>query len=415
MSAEIDVVIVGGGAAGVGAARRLAESGVCVLLIEATSRIGGRAWNHEISGLSLDLGCGWLHSADRNAWARTAEAAGLAIDRRTPAWGEQYRDLGFTPAEQAAAAQAFDVWHRKLSANPPASDRASDALAPEGEWNEYLQAVSGFISGARLECLSVADYMVYDTASTGRNWRVPTGYGALIAGSLPATVALRLSTPAQSIELEAPGVSVATPVGTIRARAAILTVSTAVLAGDMIKLPAALAEWREAAALLPLGRNEKLFLQIPDDNAFAPESHVLGDPRNAGTGAYYIRPFGRPVIECFFGGDGARMVEEDGPATGFAYAIDQLSALFGSGVRDRLHPLVASAWGRMTHVGGGYSYALPGQVAARERLARPFEERVFFAGEATSARSFSTAHGAHDSGVRAAEEAIVALAARRAL
>ena len=163
------------------------------------------------------------------------------------------------------------MWHRKLSANPPASDRASDALAPEGEWNDYLQAVSGFISGARLECLSVADYMVYDTASTGRNWRVPTGYGALIAGSLPATVALRLSTPAQSIELEAPGVSVATPVGTIRARAAILTVSTAVLAGDMIKLPAALAEWREAAALLPLGRNEKLFLQIPDDNAFAPE------------------------------------------------------------------------------------------------------------------------------------------------
>jgi monoamine oxidase len=64
----------------------------------------------------------------------------------------------------------------------------------------------------------------------------------------------------------------------------------------------------------------------------------------------------------------------------------------------------------MTHVRGAYSYALPGHAAARDTLARPFEQRLFFAGEATNARDFSTAHGAHDSGVRAAEEAIAELA-----
>jgi monoamine oxidase len=63
----------------------------------------------------------------------------------------------------------------------------------------------------------------------------------------------------------------------------------------------------------------------------------------------------------------------------------------------------------MHHIGGAYSYALPGHAAARQVLARPFDDRLFFAGEATSAGDFSTAHGAHDSGVRAANEAIAAL------
>jgi monoamine oxidase len=62
-------------------------------------------------------------------------------------------------------------------------------------------------------------------------------------------------------------------------------------------------------------------------------------------------------------------------------------------------------------VGGAYSHALPGHAEARGELARPFEQRLFFAGEATHRSDFSTAHGAYDSGLRAAEEAIEALAA----
>jgi len=409
MSADIDVVIVGGGAAGIGAARRLAASALSVLLIEAGPRIGGRAWTHKVSGLPLDLGCGWLHSGDRNAWSRIAEEMGFAIDRRAPAWGVQYRDLGFTAAEQTAAWQAFETWIQRLR-TPRASDCAADALEPDGPWNAYLQAVSGFISGARLERLSAADYLAYDAAATGENWRVPAGYGSLIAGSLPAKTALRLATPAEQIELDPNGVAIMTPGGTIRARAAILTVSTAVLAGDAIKLPSALDPWRQAASLLPLGRDEKLFLEISGESPFESETQVLGDPRDARTGAYYIRPFGRQVIECFVGGEGARAVEEEGPVAGFTYAIDQIAGLFGSDARRKLRPRVASNWCRMTHVGGAYSYALPGHAAARDVLARPFEERLFLAGEATNRRDFSTAHGAHDSGIRAADEVIAALA-----
>jgi monoamine oxidase len=118
------------------------------------------------------------------------------------------------------------------------------------------------------------------------------------------------------------------------------------------------------------------------------------------------------VIECFMGDEAARMVEEMGPAAGFAHAIDQVAGPFGSSVRRNLHPLVASNWGRMTFVGGAYSHALPGRAAARQDLALPFEQRLFFAGEATHPDDFSTAHGAYDSGVRAAEETIAALPRR---
>ena len=408
MSADWYVVIIGGGAAGVAAARRLGESGVATLLLEASQRVGGRAYTVNVAGYALDLGCGWLHSADRNPWVAVADAMGFVVDRRGPAWGQQYRDLGFSSAEQEAADDAFSAWRERL-ATPPPSDCAGDALEPGGAWNAYLQAMSGYISGAALERISAADYLAYDEASTRHNWRLPAGYGTLVAASLPATVALRLATPVEAIDLIAAGVSITTRSGSITARAAIVTVSTDVLVSGAFRLPSALDDWRHAAASLPLGRNEKLFLEIVGDSPFEAETHVIGDPRDACTGSYYVRPLGRPVIEGFFGGDGAGMLAESGPVAGFAHAADQLAALFGADVRRMLRPLAASSWSRMEYVGGAYSYALPGHSVARGELARSFDQRLFFAGEATQRNDFSTAHGAYQSGTRAAEEVIAAL------
>lgn len=412
MKHEYDIVIVGGGAAGIGAARELAGSGLSTLLLEANSRLGGRAWTLEVAGLDLDLGCGWLHSAEKNAWVGIANAAGIPLDRSVAAWGTQYRDLGFSAAERAAARAAFDAWTRRLAEVPATSDRASDALDPASPWNDYIRAIVSFISGDSLEQTSVADYLTYFESATDTNWRTRAGYGALIAGSFPEGVALRLATPVESIELAATGVTLTTPQGSVRARAAILCVSTAVLAGDTIKLPAALEPWRTAATRLPLGRDEKFFLEITADAPFEDETQVLGNPRDRRTASFYIRPLGRPVIECYFGGEGARIVEDGGPALGFAVALDQLAALFGAQIRQVLRPLVASSWSRSIRVGGAYSYALPGHAQARRALARPFDQRLFFAGEATCAGEFSTAHGAYDSGARAAREVISALQSR---
>jgi monoamine oxidase len=407
---EPDIAIVGAGAAGIGAARRLAGSGLTTLVLEALPRPGGRAWTREVAGMKLDLGCGWLHSADHNPWTRIAERGGFTVDRRTPAWGAQYRDLGFPAVERDAARQAFAAWSERLVAAPPASDRAADALEMGGRWTAYIQAMSGYINGDELERLSARDLAAYDTASTNLNWRVPAGYGTLITASLPANAHLQLATPVEAVTLDGSGVALQTLAGTVRARAAILTVSTSVLAGDVIAWPAALDPWRDAASRLPLGRDEKLFLEITGDSPFAPESHVIGDPHDPMTGTYYIRPFGWPVIECFLGGAGARAAAADGPDAAFARAIDQLAALFGSAVRRCLRPLLASDWAGAATIGGAYSHALPGQSDARAALARPFDARLFFAGEATHRTAFSTAHGAYESGLRAAEEVIAALA-----
>lgn len=409
VNADFDVVIVGGGAAGIGAARRLASNGIPTLLLEAGSRLGGRAWTQEVAGLDLDLGCGWMHSAEKNAWVAIANDAGIQLDQSRAAWGTQYRGLGFAPSEQAAARQGFEAWAQRLADVRSTSDRASDALDPHNPWNDYIRAVVGYISGARLESLSAADYLAYDEASTDSNWRSPTGLGALIAGSFPAGVALRLATPVQAIGLDEPGVTVATARGTLRARAAILTVSTAVLTGESISLPVQLDPWREAAKLLPLGLNEKLFLEIVGDAPFEKETQLIGNPRATCTASYYIRPLDLPVIECFLGGESAKLAHEQGAAAAFAFALDQLSTLLGADIRRKLRPLIASAWSRSIRVGGAYSYALPGEASARQRLARPFERRIFFAGEATCADEFSTAHGAYDSGVRAADEVMAGL------
>ena len=262
MTKEPDIAIIGAGAAGVGAARRLADTGLSALVLEALPRLGGRAWTRTAAGLPLDLGCEWLHSAERNPWTRIAEASGFPLDTASSAWGVQYRDLGFPRTDREAARSAFALWGERLAATPPPGDCAFDAVEAGERWTSYLQALSGFISGDELERISARDYVAYDTASTNCNWRVPAGYGTLIAASLPKSVERYLGTPVEAIELGGRQVAIRTASGLVRARAAIVTVSTSVLAGDTITWPSVLDPWRDAAARLPLGCNEKLFLEI---------------------------------------------------------------------------------------------------------------------------------------------------------
>ncbi len=409
MNSEPDIAIIGAGAAGIGAARRLAKTGLSVLVLEALPRLGGRAWTREAAGNPLDMGCEWLHSGDRNPWTVIAEQSGFIVERREPGWGVQYHDLGFTAAQQQAAWAEFAAWSERLAASPPASDCAADALAPDAEWTPYLQALSGYISGDELQRISARDYAAYDAASTDCNWRLPRGYGTLIAASFPPGAELRLGTPVEAITLGGRRVALRSPAGEVTAGVVILTVSTNVLAGSAMRLPSALDPWREAARRLPLGDNEKLFLEITGPSPFAPESHVIGDPHDPLTGSYNIRPFGRNVIGCFLGGAGARRAAGEGQSAAFDRAIGQLAALFGNGVRNCLRPLLASDWAGSPSIGGAYSHALPGHAGMREVLARPYEDRLFFAGEATHVTDFSTAHGAYESGWRAAEAAISAL------
>jgi len=58
---ETDVVVVGGGLAGLTAARRLVADGLAVVVVEARDRVGGRLRNHELAdGTVVEVGGQWV-------------------------------------------------------------------------------------------------------------------------------------------------------------------------------------------------------------------------------------------------------------------------------------------------------------------------------------------------------------------
>ncbi|ATE63042.1 flavin monoamine oxidase family protein [Rhizorhabdus dicambivorans] len=414
MSDEFDVVIIGAGAAGIGAARSLAGHGLRLLLVDAQDRIGGRACSLRLGRIAVDMGCGYLHSAERNRWVAIGRQLGFTIDQGDPGWRDQYRNLGFSAADQHEAMLAFEDFTARLRADPPASDRAGDALLPDGRWNAYIEALSGYINGAGFDRVSAADYLAYDDAASELNWRVREGYGSLIAAAMPASVEARFELPVTRIDHGAAMLALDTDQGTIRAHRAIVTVPTPVLASGALAFDPPLPAKQEAAAALPLGHAEKIFLALGQPDMLPRDGHLLGNPHSVRTGSYQLRPMGYPLVEGFFGGKAACELERLGPADAAAFAIDELAALLGNDIRAHLHLLGGSAWGRTRWIEGGYSHALPGMADRRAVLAEPVDDRIFFAGEACSTADFSTAHGALDTGLAAARSVLASLRGRLA-
>ncbi len=130
---EFDVAVIGAGAAGIAAGRRLLEAGVSFVVLEARSRVGGRAWTVERAGLPLDLGCGWLHSGDVNPWSRIAESSGFTIDRTPAPWTSPDRDLTLGAREYQEYRAAIGAFYKRLGAGGSSRDHpASDLLEPGG-------------------------------------------------------------------------------------------------------------------------------------------------------------------------------------------------------------------------------------------------------------------------------------------
>jgi len=399
---ETEVAVIGAGAAGVAAARHLHEAGIDCLLIEARERLGGRAWTVAgPNGAALDLGCGWLHSADRNPWVEIARAQGLTIDETPPPWTRSA--LGFKGGEQQDYHRAIESFYARVNelARLDEDVPVSAALAPDGRWNGLIGAIVTFISGAEPARISARDFENYD--STDVNWRVVEGYGTTIArhgDGLPAVFGAAV----HRIDHGGKRLKIETAKGAISAERAIVTLPTSILAEMESLFAPALPEKTQAARGLPLGFDDKLFIALDQAEEFAPNSRLFGGKDTAKTAAYHIRPFGRPMIECFFGGANARDLEAAGEGAFFDFAVGELTASLGSAFAKRLKPIVIHRWGADPFARGAYSYALPGKADCRATLAAPVDERLFFAGEACSLADFSTAHGAYLTGIAAAEE-----------
>lgn len=398
---EPDVAIVGAGAAGISAGRRLRALGKSVLLIDALPRLGGRAHSQILQDMPLDMGAHWLHSGERNPLTALAESHGEKIERRRAAWGQQWRDIGATRETQHGAWRAYENFIERLHSNPPASDRAGDAIAQDDPWRPFADAISTYVNGVELDQLSVTDFLRYDDAASENDWRLQNGYGAFIASlgeDLPATLSTRVSAVSYGT-----GIALETDRGAVHAKAAIITAASTVLASGAIRFTPSIDDHLHAAAHLPLGLADKVFLSVADANAFEPETHLLGSFEQAATGSYYIRPFGRPVIECFLGGAAARALEHDGASAASDFCIGQLRNLLGANFARGLAPLAVTAWAREPSILGSYSHAKPGFAHMRAQLAQPVCDILCFAGEACSEQDYSTVHGAWQSGAAAAE------------
>jgi monoamine oxidase len=149
-------------------------------------------------------------------------------------------------------------------------------------------------------------------------------------------------------------------------------------------------------------------LALTEPDALPKEGNLRGATMRTEMGTYHIRPFGQPCIEGFFGGRFAQSLEDAGDGAIAAESINAIVSFLGNDFRRKLKPLAESRWAHDPFARGSYSHALPGHAGDRAVLAEPVDGRLFFAGEATSPRFFTTAHGARDSGERAAQEVLAA-------
>jgi monoamine oxidase len=414
LPSSVDVAIIGAGAAGLGAANALKNSGLSVLVLEARDRVGGRAHTTMASpDVTFDVGCGWLHSADENSFVKIAEQLNFEINKSLPPWRERAYGKAFPQDDRDDYMRALDAFYdraEKAAIEAEQSGRdvaASLFLEPGNRWNPMIDAISTYINGCELDQVSILDMDAYE--DTDLNWRIRRGYGTLIA-AYGATCPLALNCVVTLIDHSAKRVRIETSQGTLTAGKVIVTVPTSLIADETIRFHPPLPAKVDAARGLPLGLADKVTLALDEPEALPKEGNLRAATMRTAMGTYHLRPFGQPCIEGFFGGRFAQSLEDAGEGAFAAESINEIVSILGNDFRRKLKPLAESRWAHDPFARGSYSHALPGHAGDRAVLAAPVDGRMFFAGEATSPGFFSTAHGARDSGERAAEEVMAALA-----
>jgi monoamine oxidase len=412
LPSSVDIAIIGAGAAGLGAAHALQSSGLSTIVLEARDRVGGRGYTVQAaSDVIFDVGCGWLHSADKNSFVQIAEQLHFEVNRALPPWRERAFGEAFPQSERDDFIRALDAFYDRAeqAARSGRDSPANLCLEPGNRWNPMIDAISTYVNGCELDQVSILDMDAYE--DTNINWRVRRGYGALMA-AYGARLPLALNCNVTLIDHSGRRLRIETSLGTLTADKAIVTVPTNLIAQEAIRLHPALPQKVDAAAGLPLGLADKVMLALDEPEALPQEGNLRGATMRTEMGTYHLRPFGQPCIEGFFGGRFAKTLEDAGDGAIAAHSIDEIAGFLGNDIRRKLKPLKESRWAHDPFARGSYSHALPGHADNRAVLAAPVDGRLFFAGEATSPNFFSTAHGARDSGERAAGEVLAEVAKR---
>lgn len=407
------VVIVGAGAAGIAAAKHFSENKISFLLIEAGHRLGGRAFTETLAdGAPFDLGCHWLHSASLNPFVAVADRLGIHYEKR-----EGYGPLClFSNSEQLSMEKvaslneslASDDYRMRTIWAQGSDVSVFEALDKDRPWGVVANYWTALETSSDVDQVSIGDLINYD--DTDENWPVIDGYGTLV-NQWATDVPVKYNTGLQEVHWGESGIRLVTTQGDIRTDRVILTVSTGVLGSGDIRFFPELPERKQAAiAALPLGNYNRIRLSVEPDtfDSDVPE-RILVLSKEESPMSLSIRPYGFDCVIGLVGGRYADWLERSGPSTSATVVRDQLSSVFGNDIVRQINGDRQSAWRGDPLTQGAYSSALPGEFHQRGRLAESLDEKLYFAGEATSTQHFCTCHGAMMTGKRAATEVIKTL------
>ena len=369
-AAEIDVAIVGAGAAGLAAAKELRKAGRSFVVLEARSRIGGRAYTDDTVGIPFDAGAQYIHWAERNPWKRIADELKVPLEEDASggipvvfANGVRMPD-----DERARRRSAFSRISQALEAGVSADRSFADAV--KGASPEIVGAAGGitqFALGEDPERVSIADY---DQLWAGDDYLVPGGYGALVT-RWGADVPVRLSTPVSAIGWGGRGVVLETAAGSLTAGAAIVTVPIGVLkAGGIRFAPELPAPLQDALDGLGMGAYTKLALKIDRARVEPLEATDYIELVDGSAVSFEFWPFGRDLCLVMLGGDHARKLCEAGEGAAIDFATARLAGMVGGHIRQAIAGGRLAAWWTDPYARGSYSVARPARRCDSPSAAR---------------------------------------------
>jgi monoamine oxidase len=415
-SGETDVAIVGAGAAGIAAARKVAAAGRRFVLIEAGDHVGGRCITESRTfGVPYDRGAHWVHMPDINPVAKLSSRTGLEVYAAPP--GQKLR----MAKRNAREGEMEDYLAATVKANRAIQDAArgkADVSCAQvlpkdlGDWRAAVEFVLGpFGCGKNLEDVSAMDFarsLERDADAFCRQ-----GFGAMLAKF--ADMPVQINTPVQRMTSTRNSVEIETARGRIVARAAIVTVSNGVLAADKIKFTPDLPKRHaDAIAKLSLGSYDHVALELKGNPLqLQNDDLVFEQAKGPRTAALLANVSGTPLCMVELAGKFGRELSQAGEAAMVDFATGWLAELYGTDIKKAVGKTHATRWATEPWALGAFSAAAPGGQPGRRTLMEPVRERLFFAGEAVHETLWGTVGGAWESGERAADAALKLWGGRR--
>ena len=413
---EFDVIIVGAGAAGIAAARKVRAAGRRFVLLEASDRIGGRCITDTGRfGVPFDRGAHLIHAPDINPVLKLAARTGLEV---YPAPSGQRMRIGRRNAREGELedflANLVRCHRAIVQAGRGGNDVACTRALPDdlGDWRASIEfALGPNACGKDLNEVSAQDYAKSVERDIGSFCR--QGYGALIA-KLAEGLPVRLTTPVVEVDLFSRDarVEAKTADGALLGRYIIVTASTNVLSSGKIRF--AREEPRrqlDAAARLRLGSFDHVALELfGNPLGLQRDDAVLERAQGPRTAALLANVSGTSLALVDIGGRFGRELSARGEPAMVEFAVEWLAGLYGAEVKKAVRRTAATRWNAEPWVLGAISSAAPGAQPARRELMEPFRDRLFFAGEAAHETLWGTVGGAWESGERAAEAVLRRLA-----